>query len=147
MEQNIGNSKDEKITKMKDTPEYEYTTYPEGKQSWFYLLFHICFGKRVIQDNEYYDKVCCFQYTTDGKASYGIYVPPDKIYPRDEPELYHPESELCELILCGICLYRRFTKYNDDCKKYGQDQADFIYYTKEKHYNYHKLCSLDYIDY
>jgi hypothetical protein len=120
--------------------------HPNGKMDCFYCIFGRCFAKRVIMDNRYYHKVCCFLYSIDGKGSYGIYFPPDEAFPIDENEFYHPGREYCALIFCGICLYYRWKNYSNNYKRYGKEYANYMYYTKQKHYNYHNCCSPDFVD-
>ncbi len=123
-----------------------YVTNPECKMDWFYCLFGRCFAKPVLIENKIFHVVCCFQYSTDGKGSYGCHVPPGETYPIDEPELYHPDNECCAVFLCGICLSCRWKKYSENYKKRGEQYADYMYYGKNKHYNYHVCCSPDFAE-
>lgn len=123
-----------------------YVVHLDGKKDWFYCMFGSCFAKQILDNNRYYHKVCCFQYSTDGHGSYGCHVPPGEVFPIDEPELYHPKREYCAILLCGLCLYYRWKKYSKNYKIYGERYADQKYYVEEKHYNYHACCSPDFAD-
>jgi hypothetical protein len=69
-------------------PEPAYSSYPEGRRDWFYILFGYCFRKKYIQVCEwtYYYKVFCLKYTMDGKKCIGLYDDP-------EAEIYNYENE------------------------------------------------------
>jgi hypothetical protein len=123
-----------------------YTTDPDGSYDWFYCLFGRCFGTLVLRNNRYYKKVCCFIYNSDGRGCYGCYEPEGEVFPLDEVEYYHPGHEYCALLFCGACLYYRWKKYSKNYKMHGRQYANYMYYQKETHYQYHECCKNTFLD-
>ena len=92
-----------------------YSSCPEGKKDWFYLLFGYCFRKKYIQQCEwtYYYKVLWFKYTMDGNKCVGLYDDPNDYDYHYENEAYGADCYTltpiclnlccCNFYLCELC--------------------------------------------
>ncbi len=81
-----------------------YSSCPEGKKDWFYLLFGYCFRKKYIPECEwkYYYQVLWFKYTMDGNKCVGFCDDPDDDE-YNENNAFQTDCCMITRLFIGLC--------------------------------------------